>query len=250
MLSQVIVYISVVLELLLLFRGFREKLTSRYPAFYCYIGFVLVQDPLCFVVYKWIHPFYTPVYWTAEFLCVLLSCGIVFEIYQVGLEAYPGTARMARRALGIVFAIALARALATDPRWWVETSAKNVESNLRAVQGAAIVSLVVLFLFYSVPLGKNLRGIALGYGLFVCWSVICLTFASSTIGKTHVLFGYLYPASYPVVLLVWLRYVWSFQDNPVPHGAVPLEIEYRQVARTTHRRLQDAKGRLVKAVGS
>jgi hypothetical protein len=250
MLSQLILYSSIVLELLLVVRGFRERLTSRYPAFYCYIAFVLLQDPICFFVYKSVHSLYTPVYWTAEFLCVLVSCGIVFEIYQVGLAAYPGTARMARKVLGLVFAIALLKVLVSDPRWWMEASAKNVEGTLRAVQGGAIIALVVLFLFYSVPLGRNLRGITLGYGLYICWSVICLTFASSTVGKTHVLLSYLYPASYPLLLLVWLGYLWSYRDSPMPQSAVHLALEYQQVAAVTQRRLHDARGQLAKVVGS
>jgi hypothetical protein len=250
MLSEIILYSSMVLESLLLLRGFRERLTSRYPAFYCYIAFVLIQDPICFFVYKWAHSLYTPVYWTAEFLCVLMSCGIVFEIYQAGLAGYPGTARMARKVLGLVFVIALLKVLVSDPRWWMEASAKNVEGTLRAVQGAAIIALVVLFLFYSVPLGRNLRGITLGYGLYICWSVICLTFASSTVGKTHVLLGYLYPASYPLFLLVWLGYLWSYRDSPVARRVVQLDLEYQDVAAVTQRRLQDARGQLAKVVGS
>jgi hypothetical protein len=250
MLSQLILWSSVLLESLLLYRGFREKLASRYPAFYCYIAFVLVQDPICFFVYKWAHPIYTFVYWTAEFLCVLISCGIVFEIYQGGLAAYPGTARMARKVLGLVFVIALVKALANDPRWWMETTTTNIEGTLRTVQGVAVIALVALFLFYSVPLGKNLRGIVLGYGLFVCWSVVCLTFAPVTVGKIHVLLGYLYPALYPISLLVWLRYLWSYQASHAAKPTAPSDQDYGRIARGTERRLQEARGYLGKAVGS
>lgn len=250
MLSQVILSVSVILESLLLFRGFRQRLTSRYPAFYCYIAFVLFQDPVCYFVDRWMHPLYTPVYWTAEFLCVLLSCGIIFEIYRVGLAAYPGTARMARVALGLVFGIALVKALISDPRLWTEAPATTVESTLRTVQGVAIVAMVALFLFYSVPLGKNLRGIVMGYGLFVCWSVICLTFASLTGGKVHVLLAYLYPASYLLFLSICLRYLWSYQADKSPEPADPADRGYGRVADATLRRLQDARGYLGKTVGS
>jgi hypothetical protein len=250
MLSQVILWISVVLESLLLFRGFRQRLTSRYPAFYCYIAFVLFQDPACYFVDRWMHPLYTQVYWTAEFLCVLLSCGIIFEIYRVGLAAYPGTARMARVVLGLVFGIALVKALISDPRLWMEAPATNVESTLRTVQGVAIVAMVALFLFYSIPLGKNLRGIVMGYGLFVCWSVICLTFASLTSGKVHVLLAYLYPASYLLFLSICLRYLWSYQADKSAKPADPANRGYGRVADATLRRLQDARGYLGKTVGS
>src|SRR5271154_1307022 len=112
MLSQAIWWSSIALESLLLFRGVRGKLACRYPAFYFYISFVLLQYLVRMGIARWSQDenTYNHAYWTAEFLCVLVSCGIVFEIYRVGRGAYPGTARMARRLLGIVFVIVLMKA--------------------------------------------------------------------------------------------------------------------------------------------
>src|ERR1700732_4121323 len=78
MLNQAIWWSSIGLESLLLFRGFRGKLASRYPAFYFYISFVLLQDLVCLAIARRSHGAdeYTYAYWTAEFLCVLVSCGI------------------------------------------------------------------------------------------------------------------------------------------------------------------------------
>jgi hypothetical protein len=250
MLSQLILWSSVILESLLLYRGYRQKLYSRFPAFYCYIAFVLVQDPICFFVFKWSRPNYTFIYWVAEFLCVLLSCGIVFEFYQAGLAAYPGTARMARGILGLLFVVALAKALANDPNWWSAATSTNIESAIRTVQGVAVLALVALFLFYGVPLGRNLRGIVLGYGIFVCWSVICLTFAPLTVGRVHQLLGHLYPALYPISLLVWLKYLWHYDEAPAANPRVPPDQNYRHLAGDTQRRLQNARGYLGKAVRS
>ncbi len=255
MLTQVIWWSSIALESLLLFRGFRGKLVSRYPAFYFYISFVLVQDLVCFAIARLSHGAdeYSYAYWTAEFLCVLVSCGIVLEIYRVGLAAYPGTARMARRLLALVFAIVLIKVIvnvAIDPHWWTQASATAVAGTLRAIQGVAVVALVALFLFYSIPFGKNLRGIVVGYGLLVCWSVVCLAFGAFGGPTLNHVFAFLYSAFYPIFLIVWLVPLWSYQTNPLPTPTVPLELKYQRVAATTQRRLQDARGYLAKAVGS
>src|SRR5216683_2246375 len=56
-----------------------------------------------------------------EWMGILMGCGVVFEIYRVGLSAYPGTARLARNLLAFVFLLAFAKVLVetwNDPHWW------------------------------------------------------------------------------------------------------------------------------------
>jgi hypothetical protein len=247
MLSQSIWWGSITLEVLLLVRGSWEKLAFRYPVFYTYISFVLAQDILLFAVYRnrQINP---AVYWTAEFLSLIVGCVVVFEIYRVGLAPYPGVARMTRSVLAFGFAFALAKAIASawsDPRWWLEASTLEIERALRTVQALAIVAFVALFLFYSISFGKNLRGILLGYGFFIGLRVTCLAFVSPA-GRGF--WFYAYSASYLVVLSIWLAHLWSYREMPdsgPPTGR--LENDYQRVAAATRRRLQAARGQLVKA---
>jgi hypothetical protein len=241
----------VALEILLLARGLRGRLASKYPAFYTYIAFVLLQEPVRAGIKLWRPPLYRDVYWSTEILAVIFGCLVVFEIYRVGLAAYPGTARMARNVLLLTFAVALVKALAiawNDPRWWMEAAATDIEGVLRAVQAVAIAVLVALCLFYSIPFGKNLRGILLGYGFFVSWSVAFLPFVSSVGINLRHLLGRLYPMSYFVVLGVWLVHLWSYYPNPQPQAEVQLEQTYQRLAAATQRRLQDARGYLVRGV--
>src|SRR5271155_4768858 len=99
MLSQIIWWSSIALEILLLVRAFRGRLATHYPIFYIYLSFVLTQDLLRFSVYRWEPRLYSPVYWVTEFLGVVAGCAVVFEICKVSLAAYPGTARLARNLL-------------------------------------------------------------------------------------------------------------------------------------------------------
>jgi hypothetical protein len=248
MLSQTIWGISLALELFLLVRGLRTGLTSKYPVFYSYLLFVVVQSPVRFVANHWYYKtLYAPVFWATEFFGFALGCVVVVEIYRVALKEYPGTAKIARNILWFLFLLAVAKAatvLWADPRIAGTTTPLKVEWALRTVQAFSIAALVTAFAFYSIPFGRNLRGILLGYGIFIAERVICLTFVADA-GQDF--WFYAYSASYIVALSVWLNYLWSFQPATVALGSPPYS-NYDLIAEATHRRLQDARGSLRKTV--
>jgi len=111
-------------------------------------------------------------------------------------------------------------------------------------------ALVLLFFSYSIPFGRNLKGVLLGYGLFVGESAIWLTFASSGGNRFRDIWFYLHPASYFVVLGVWAMHLWSYAPNPEPKRAVHLEEQYQRIAVATSRRLREGRGYLAKVVRS
>jgi hypothetical protein len=242
-------WVGIFLEVLLLVRAFRTKLPYR--VFYLYVFFVLLQSVVRLVVYHYNENLYDYVYWSTEFIGVLLGCGIVYEIYRRGLAAFPGTARMARRLLTLVFAMALAKALAdatSDPRWWAEATTMDVERALRTVQAFAIVALVALFLFYSIPFGRNLKGILLGYGLFIGVSVIWFTFMPSDPYPYRHAWSILGPATYDIALSLWVVYLWNPQPQPDLASQVRLEQQYQLVVSRTRQRLRQARVHLSKVI--
>jgi hypothetical protein len=153
--------------------------------------------------------------------------------------------------LSFGFAVALAKAIAStwsDPRWWLEANTLEIERALRTMQALAIVALVVLFLFYSISFGKNLRGILLGYGLFIGVRLISLIFVPAE-GKDF--WFYAYSAAFPAALSIWLAHLWSYSESPaLQPSAARLESDYQRVAAATRRRLQTVRGQLAKAVRS
>ena len=252
MISLSIWLISIALEVVLVARGVRQNLVRRYPFFYTYISFVLTSDILLFAIHM-PQRAYLYFYWVVEFLSLVLGCLVFFEFYRVALSEYPGTARMARALLIIVFLLAMAKTVISTtsiPRWWFNATPAQVEGALRVCQLLAILSLTALILFYSIPTGKNLRGILLGYGFFVSWSVLCLALVAIGVARFNNLWSYTFPFSYLLTLVVWTSHLWSYQPNPVPDRAIPLEQEYQRVAAATQRRLDNARGYLAKAVGS
>ena len=251
MIGQAIWWACIAVETLLLVRALQCKLLSRYPAFYAYLLFVWMQSLLRFSVYHVRPQLYSKVYWMTEWLGILVGCGVVFEIYRVGLRPFPGTARLARNLLAFVFIMAFAKATVetgNHPQWWSTAMAADVELAVRVVQALAIVALVILFLIYSIPFGRNIRGVLQGYALFLGESVVWLTFASWGSDKFRAFWSYIHPAFYFVVLLVWATHLWSYVPNPEPEAAVRLEEHYQRVAAATNRSLREARGYLAKAV--
>jgi hypothetical protein len=253
MLGQIIWWGSIALEILLLVRGLLGNLLARHPVFYAYILFVCLQSLLRFSVYHTSPNSYATVYWVTEWLGVLIGCAVVFEAYRVGLHAYPGTAHMARNLLVFVFVVASAKVfveLWNDPHWWSVATTMDLERALRTVQSLAMMALVVLFMFYSIPFGRNLRGILLGYGLFVGVSVIQLTFVTDAGSRFYSFWAHVSPGSYLAVLGLWVVHLWSYVPNPQPKRAVHLEEQYQKLAAATSRRLREGRGYLAKVVGS
>jgi hypothetical protein len=225
-------------------------LLRRYPLFYGYISFVVAQEALRFFAQSWSQKAYWFAFWTLEYLAVAAGCAVVFEIYTIALESYPGAARITRNVLTFVFAMAFARGLANGVnihQVWSEEAALGFERIVRSVQGIAITALVVLFLAYGIPFGKNLRGILLGYALFIAERVICLTFVRT---QGHDFWFYAYSASYIAVLTAWLAHLWSYHPVPEAQSRGHLERDYQIVAAATQRRFRETAGFLRRAVRS
>jgi len=250
MLGQAIWWAGMSMEVLLVARALWGGLLKRYPAYYAYLLFVWMQSLLRFSIYHARPQLYPKVYWFTEWLGALAGCAVVFEIYRVGLRAYPGTARLARNLLAFVFLLAFAKATietGNNPLWWSTANTLDLELALRVVQALALLALVVLFLFYAIPFGSNLRGILLGYGLFLGESVVWLSFAPRD-AEIGAFWSHIHAGSYSVVLLVWAVHLWSYVPNPEPKVSVRLEEQYQRMAASTNRRLQEARGYLAKAV--
>ena len=251
MLDQIIWWGGTAVEIMLLVRGAYTGLFRRYSSFYCYLGFVLAQSLVRYVVFHGWPDSYAYFYWSTEILSVLIGCAVVFEIYRVGLEAYPGTARIARLLLFLLFAAAILFGIFKSlnaPGWWAETTVMELERALRLVQALALVVLISLFLMYSIPFGRNLRGILFGYSLFVACSLFWLSFVYKGSGSFQSVWFVLYPALYCLCLCVWLAHLWSYSPQPSPARATLLEQNYQEMALLTRRRLDQVRSYVGKAL--
>ena len=242
---------AIFLEGLVLFRGARARLLSRYPGFYSYLASVLFVEFSRLLAYRQFPGIYAHVYWDTQFLSLVVGCVVIFEVYRTGLKAFPGTARIARNLLAFVFAITFAKAILTSAdgtSWWAALTAVKLERDLRLVQAGALLALLVAFAIYKIPLGKNLKGILLGYGLFVSMSVVQLTVMVHSGAVFQGIWRNLRPIGYLAVLCLWAVTLWSYEEAPKPAHAITLDDDYNMLVASTRRKFQKTRLALGKVV--
>jgi len=251
MMTQAIWWAAICLEAVLFLRGLRERLVFRYPAFYLYIAFVFLEDLVRFYIYRWHPEIYPQTYWITEFFGLVIGSGVVFEIYRAGLSAYPGTARMARNLLLLVFALTFAKVLVSmsyGSLWWPAETTAELQRNLRIIQATALIALVALFLLYAIPFGRNLKGILSGYSFYIAVNIVQLTLVPHFGHSIQGLWSYVYSASYLIALCMWTRALWSRDLSPETKPSTRLEWDYEAVRALTRRRLQETRASLERAV--
>jgi hypothetical protein len=242
---------GVALESLLLVRAFTSKWFRIYPIFFVYLFSVFAQELILLTIYIFkLENYYTSVYWYEEFFSLVLGCGVTWEIFRLILGRYPGAGRMARNVLLFALVMTISKSAANawshDIRW--PTTGVELESNLRAIQALSLIVLALLAAYYEVPIGRNSKGIFMGYGLFIATSVVTLTLRASLGRKFQTSWVYLQPLCYFVVLGIWCRALWEYEPAPPPELRPKIEEDYRSIALGTRKGLLQARAFLGKAM--
>lgn len=243
---------GIALEFVLLMRAAKKRLYSFYPTFYTYLSWILMVSIISFFVYTLRGNLYRAFYWHTEFVTILLAYGLLLEIYRNALRNYAGACRFARAALfvilGAVVVKVLFRALRSGFQPFAMTS-EDLERNLRMVQAVLIFVLAGVLLYYAIPIGRNLKGLLVGYGLFVSASVIDLALTWQLQREIfRQLWQYFYSGAYFLALMIWCLTLWSYQPNPEPKIQPLIEEDYGVLAESTKRALAAARGYLLRAV--
>ncbi len=240
----------VALESLLLVRGWVSEWFRKYPFFFAYLACVFIQDIFFLMIYLFHFKYYAPIYWYGEFFSLVIGCCVAWEIFRLVLGRYPGAGRMARNMLVVALIMVLTKSL--GDAWngsvpWPGT-AIELERNLRAIQALSLIVLASLSAYYEIPIGRNVKGIFIGYGLFVATSVMTLTLRAS-LGETFQgAWIFLQPFCYAAVLSLWSAALWKYERGPLLEGQPKIEEDYQSVARVTRKGLHQARAFLCKAM--
>jgi hypothetical protein len=238
-----------ILETLILFRGFRARWLTRYKFFSAYLFCVLAQDLLFLAFYFIRSKYYAPAYWCAELLCIVLGVGVTWEIFGLTLGRYPGADRMARFVLSIVVVVTISATVAGA--WgghiFTRDSVVELERNLRVAQALSLLVLGIFCLHYRILIGRNLRGLFAGYGIFVGSSVITLTLLSFFREAFYNAWVAVQPLCYLVALVVWCVFLWTYQPDPA-EPSPKIEHDYNSLALATRKRVLSARALLMRTL--
>lgn len=252
MLNQFVWGLCLLLEGSLLLRAWRTGLLARFPLFYSYIAWVLAKDLLSIPVYLYYPSAYVSFYWTAEFLLAAFSYGVLMEIYGQSLRNYPGVARFFRILLITMFFVIAARvSIGLFGNWLSFARAiGDLERNLRQLQAVLLCCLLFLFVYYKIPVGKNLRGLMFGYALFIGTDVITLTFMVHPGTPVDHWMRKFEPAFYAVSLIIWSVTLWASRPEVAADTPYGIEHDYQHLAQETKMMLARAREHLARTARS
>lgn len=240
---------TLALEAVVLVRSFKHKIVRDYPLFFVYLACVFISSASGYVVYVLLPPLYQYWYWSWELVCVIAGYGVVLEILEKALAFFPGPRRIAKNtALLVLASITCVMAV----QWALKHGAGSlrtsfeVDRNLRAAECVLFAMIVSVIFYYGIPIGKNLKGIAGGYGL--CVATLMMGYAAgSYFGKSfQAKFSILSGCSYFVSLLIWASALWHRSPNPVPQTHPRLNDDYDALVKWTKAALNGMRGRLEK----
>lgn len=250
-LTRLIWWAGNLLEVGVAFRAWRAKLWSHYPFFYLFFFTVLLADGACYLAYVFEPRSYASWYWGTDLVSLFVGCGVVLELIWRALSPYRGAQRFARTLGIMVFVGVLCFAVLYS---WVAAPAASiaerthfeVERDFLAFQAIFIFAALSVIGYYAIPIGRNLKGIVLGYGLCIGGSLVSFALRSQ-IGIGFGAWMLIEPFSYDLALLIWVATLWSYHPNPVPHSTVRIEADYELLLSRTRRALQSARIYLGKA---
>jgi hypothetical protein len=238
------------LESLVLFRGFRGRLLSKYPFFYAYIASVLFSDVVLYFIYMMDGASYAKWKWGLTFVDLILGYGIILEMFKHVLSAYPGAERFARVTglviFGAIFSFVLAYPLWTPGARRAATTIE-LQRDFWTVQAIFVFAIFGVVSYYRIPLGRNLKGMTFGYGL--CLGVTLMALAvRAYVGPTFTgTWVFLQTFSYVSSLAIWVVALWAYHPNPVPDSTIRLEADYEQFVSRTKGILEAMRSHLGKA---
>jgi hypothetical protein len=233
--SQIVWLTGLLLEAAILVRSIQCKSFGRYSLFYTYIASVFAGDSV-FYFWRWLNVRF---YWQLEFLTMVLGCGVIVEISRHVFAQHTSLDRFARRiavtAFGTIFFVFAIHAFLL-PHWKPATNAADLERDLRVAQAIALLTIVCLTGYYGIEIGKNIKGMILGFGVYVGASIVALTLQLFIGHRFTPVWVIVQPCSYLAALLIWAVALWSYE--PVPATVLrPADADYQGLAGRTQQAL-------------
>jgi hypothetical protein len=245
MLGLFVWWAGIFLEAAILLRAIRCRIFAKYAYFYTYVSCILLVDLTRFFIFKYEAPAFRNWYWSTEFLSVAIGYGVILEILRQALAHYRGPARFGSRILWASFFAVLAYVAfksATVTNWSAPATGAELERDLRAVQAFVLAGILILISHYRIEIGKNLKGMIVGYGAFIACSVLNLAVQAYADPPVRQFSRGVQSYSFFIPLFVWVITLWSFHPVPAVQRNERLESDYETLARRTKGMLRDVRG--------
>jgi hypothetical protein len=220
--SLAIYILGMLLELSLVYRLFVSGVWRRFPYFFAYVIFVVVQSAALYIVFRWARTLYVPWYLNSGMINLWARFLVVWEIFR---HTFPERSSLRRMISGGSMAIALLVGTLLAAMSWGIQSYGTSHSVYRALdrsfgfaQAVLVLAILIVARYYQIQLGRNVWGLAVAFGMYSSMSTI----NSAFVDVFHFFFPYwalLGPLSLVVMLTMWIWSAWSYYPNPVAVGS-------------------------------
>jgi hypothetical protein len=217
--TQIVWLGGLFLEGVILVRSILGKSFAKHSLFYIYIASVLVKSATLWVIYVYIAKpsLNLAVYWPTQYITLALGCGVIFEISRHVFEHRVTLDRLTRWSMvatfGLIFLLVAVHALLL-PNWNVASDTADLERELRVAQALVLMTIIFLTGYYRIELGKNIRGMILGFGVYVGASVLSLTARLFIGSRFDTAWQIIQSSAYFAALAIWAFALWTYEPEP------------------------------------
>ena len=200
-----------------MWRLLREGMWRTYGYFFLYVLWVVLRTIALASIAVLAPSSFRSVFWMEEAVCLPLNFLVVWEIFR---QTFPKGSSLSKVASkGFILAGFALTFFLVDALWAFKTYAvfNSMYLALERSFGFAVAVLAMGFLlvarYYEVPLGRNVRGMAVGFGT---WASI-LTANNALFDLDHAFIPFwriVSPLSSMAMLGIWIWAVWSYAPNP------------------------------------
>lgn len=216
-LSIAICTTALALELAAVLLLLRKGLWREYPFFFTYAIWLLTANSAIFVTDLCRRPIYPIVYWHIDSADIVLRLLVVWEVFRQTFPKNSGLNRSLSKGLGIVALILLTFACATFWGYQSDSTLRSIhlalDRSFGFVQAIMMLGMMVMARYYGVTCGRNIRGIAIGFGAWASISTANNAMLDLT-SSFRPLGDYLRPVSFVFMLVVWVWALWVYEPNP------------------------------------
>src|SRR5580700_5768540 len=219
MLTTLIWWSGIVIDAVIVVRGFQAKLLRKYSLFFCYMAFMFSVEILRVCCDKFAHGLYSRVYWNSEVIVILASYAVIAAIYTRALADYPGIARLGFNFLSLTLVVTL---IIVGTGFWYSSVASwdsgtaVLGRDLRYVEGALLLALLWLLRHYHISMGRNLRGLTLGYAFMIATDIMSRGSLFLSHGNAFSVFlRKVLPITYLITLIIWCASLWKAHPEHV-----------------------------------
>lgn len=214
------------LQAIILTRAIQTRTYKHYGFFYTAIAYSLLESLVIIYLVIFKPPYASLAWILIENISPLVGFLVAGEIYRQVFSGLPHLRRQAGQAVSLVLLLLVGASFAADfvARPLHSFPFLASEWQCRLAQGAFLVLSLALARYYGIPLGRNVLGMAIGFGFFV--SIAVANFAlRGQFGSDYSFLGYVYTLSSLACYGIWSWSLWDYAPNPKSQPELSLQGE-------------------------